>query len=490
MLRMNKRNLPASDLDAGSFPPDFLWGAATAAYQIEGGVGEGGREPSIWDVFSHTPGAVLNGDTGDVACDHYHRWETDLDIAESIGLQAYRFSVSWARLQPGGEGSLNTRGVEFYRGLLEGLGRRGIRPFVTLYHWDLPQPLEASGGWPARRTAERFADFAKQTVDALGDLATDWITLNEPWCSAFNGYHAGVHAPGRKDLAAAVAAAHHLNLAHGLAVRAIRDGAHAETRIGLTNVITDVVAASERPEDIAAARRVDSSNNMMFLAPAYLGRYPDSVHELYDRHGLDSLVEPDDMSIISSPTDFAGINHYHQLVVEVDPDDPHLGARISQAPPTLTSMGWSVKPESLRNVLHRVSTEFTDIPVYVTESGAAFDDLLNSEGEVVDIDRISYLRGYFGAAAQAILDGVDLRGYFVWSLLDNFEWGEGYSKRFGLVYVDYETQERIPKASAAWYATQIQLHRVSGSLYSAASNPGLASRVRDQVVPVARATDL
>lgn len=459
---MNQRNLRATDPDLDSFPPEFLWGAATAAYQIEGGVDEGGRGPSIWDVFSRRPGAILNGDTGDVACDHYHRWETDLDIAESIGLQAYRFSVSWARLQPGGEGSLNTKGVEFYRGLLEGLARRGIRPFVTLYHWDLPQPLEASGGWPARHTADRFADFARRAVDALGDLATDWITLNEPWCSSFNGYHAGVHAPGKRDLAAAVAAAHHLSLAHGLAVRAIRSGAYPEVKIGLTNIVADVVAASERSDDIAAAQRVDSNTNAMFLAPAYLGRYPDSVHELYDRCGLESLVRPDDLAVISSPTDFAGINHYHQLVVEADPADRHLGARISQAPPALTSMGWSVKPESLRNVLRRVSDEFTSIPAYVTESGAAFDDLVNSTGEVVDIDRIDYLRGYFAAAAQAIADGVDLRGYFVWSLLDNFEWGEGYSKRFGLVYVDYATQERIPKASAAWYTAQIQLQRSGG----------------------------
>lgn len=467
---MNEQDLPGAELDLDSFPPEFLWGAATAAYQIEGAVDEGGRGPSIWDVFSHTPGAIINGDTGDVACDHYHRWESDLDIAEGIGLQAYRFSVSWARLQPGGAGSLNTRGVEFYRALLEGLARRGIRPFVTLYHWDLPQSLEASGGWPARRTAERFADFARQTVDALGDLATDWITLNEPWCSAFNGYHAGVHAPGRQDLGAAVAAAHHLNLAHGLAVRAIRDGAHPDIRIGLTNVITDVVATSERSDDLAAARRVDGNNNLMFLAPAYLGGYPDSVHELYDRHGLDSLVKADDVSIISSPTDFAGINHYHQLVVEADPADPHLGARITQAPPTLTSMGWSVKPESLRNVLRRVSTEFTDIPAYVTESGAAFDDSVTSTGEVLDIDRIDYLRGYFAAAAQAIADGVDLRGYFVWSLLDNFEWGEGYSKRFGLVYVDYANQQRIPKASAAWYRDKIQLHRTGRTPHQSLEN--------------------
>lgn len=471
---MRSTAVPVPHLDVTLFPSRFLWGAATAAYQIEGAVNEGGRAPSIWDTFSHSPGAIRNGDTGDVACDHYHRWETDFDIAYDIGLQAYRMSVSWARLQPGGAGPLNPEAVDFYRRLLGGLADRGIRPFVTLYHWDLPQALELAGGWPARRTAERFADYARLTVDALGDLAGDWITLNEPWCSSFNGYYGGTHAPGRQDLGAAVAAAHHLNVAHGLAIRSIREGAHPEARIGATNLITDVVAASNRRDDVEAAARVDANNNLMFLSPPYLGRYPGVVHDLYDRYGLESLIEPGDLKVISAPTDFAGVNHYHQMVVSADASDSHLGASFIQAEPTSTSLGWSVRPESLRNVLCRVSEEFTDLPVYVTESGASFDDEVDQQGNVVDTERITYLHGYFGAAAEAIAAGVDLRGYFVWSLLDNFEWGEGYSQRFGLTHVDYETQTRILKASAEWYRTQIARH---------SGQPTRANKTNSAIVP-------
>jgi beta-glucosidase len=450
--------LPSPVLDITRFSPEFLWGAATAAYQIEGAVTEGGRAPSIWDTFSHTPGAITNGDTGDIACDHYHRWEHDLDLAEEFGLTAYRFSLSWARLQPDGEGPLNPTAVDFYRRLLAGLADRGIRPFVTLYHWDMPQRLEDAGGWPARATAELFADYARRAVDALGHLASDWVTLNEPWCSSFNGYYHGTHAPGRRDLDAAVAAAHHLNLAHGLAVRAIRNGAHPEARLGATNLATDVVAASDDPADVAAAARLDANYNLMFFSPIYRGHYPDIVHDLYDRHCLASLIRPGDLEIIATPTDFAGVNHYHQVIVRDDPTDPHLGMRLRHAEPVATDMGWSVKPVSLRNVLRRVHDDFTDLPSYVTESGAAFRDRVEEDGHVFDPDRIAYLDGYFSAAADAIDDGVDLRGYFVWSLLDNFEWGEGYRKRFGLIYVDYRTQQRIPKASARWYRAQIARH--------------------------------
>lgn len=461
-------------LDTTPFPDSFLWGAATAAYQIEGAVNEGGRAPSIWDTFSHSPGATRNGDTGDVACDHYHRWKTDLDIANDIGLKAYRLSVSWARLQPGGEGPLNPEAIDFYRQLLGGLAERGIRPFVTLYHWDMPQVLEVAGGWPARRTAERFAEYARLTVDALGDLVGDWVTVNEPWCSSFNGYHTGTHAPGRQDLGAAVAAAHHLNVAHGLAVRSIREGAYPEVRIGVANLITDVVAASGRREDIEAAARIDANNNLMFLAPPYLGRYPAAVHDLYDRHGLESLIRPGDLKTISIPTDFVGVNHYHQIVVSSDPSNAHLGASFTQAEPASTSLGWSIKPESLRNVLHRVSQEFTELPLYVTESGASFHDEIDQQGNVIDIERIGYLHGYFGAAAEAITAGVDVRGYFVWSLLDNFEWGEGYSHRFGLTYIDYETQTRIQKASAEWYRIQIARH---------SGQPKYGDRANSGIVP-------
>lgn len=441
-----------------SYPPGFLWGAATAAYQIEGAAREGGRGPSIWDDFSHHLERTRGGDTGDVACDHYHRWSADLDLAAEIGLTAYRFSVSWARLQPAGEGPLNAEGVRFYRDLLEGLHARRIKPIVTLYHWDLPSPLEAAGGWPDRTTAARFADYAALTVEALGDLAGDWVTLNEPWCSAFLGYYTGDHAPGRQRLGDAVRAAHHLNLAHGLSLRAIRETDNgAGARIGISNLITDVTAATDRPEDVAAARRVDANANQMFLTPVYDGVYSAGVHDLYDEYGLREVVQPGDLAVISGPTDFAGVNHYHRHVVSSCSPDGHLDAELRHAEPTPTALGWSFLPSSLHNALRRVGTH-TDVPLYVTENGAAYADEVDDDGHVDDQDRIEYLEAYTAAVADAISDGVNVQGYFAWSLLDNFEWAEGYGKRFGLVYVDYLTQQRIPKSSARWYRAQIERH--------------------------------
>jgi beta-glucosidase len=448
---------PKDEVDLGVFPADFAWGAATAAYQIEGAVAEGGRGPSIWDTFAHTPGRILRGETGDVACDHYHRWESDLDLIAELGLTAYRLSLSWSRLQPLGHGPLNPEGVAFYRRLLVALRERGVRPFVTLYHWDMPQPLEDAGGWPIRLTAERFADYADLAVAALGDVANDWITLNEPWCSAFVGYGEGRHAPGRRSVADAVAAAHHLNLAHGLAVARMRER-RPGLRIGVTHIITDIVAASAKPSDQAAAARLDADNNLMFLDPLLRGGYPASVYSLYDAYGLRQLVRAGDEAIIAAPVDFLGVNHYQQVVVSHDDSEPRLQARVVPAEPTATSLRWSVKPESLRNVLVRVAREYPPLPLYVTENGASFDDYVDHSGRVNDPERIDYLRGYFRAAAAAIREGVDLQGYFVWSLMDNFEWAEGYSKRFGLIYVDYHTLRRTPKASAGWYRDLIARH--------------------------------
>ncbi|MEX1295746.1 MAG: GH1 family beta-glucosidase [Candidatus Limnocylindrales bacterium] len=441
-----------------AFPADFLWGTATSAYQIDGGVREGGRTDSIWDTFAHSEGKTVRGETGDIACDHYHRWPEDVALMRDLGLDAYRFSVSWPRLQPGGSGPLNERGLDFYRALLEGLHEAGIRPLVTLYHWELPRELEDVGGWPERDTAARFADFAGATVEALGGLARDWITLNEPWCQAFLGYHSGIHAPGRQDLRAAVAAAHHQNLAHGLAVRAIR-AASGEARVGVANILTHIRPASERPEDIAAAQRVDLNNNRLFLEPMMRGRYPNEAHELYGARGLTELVQADDEAVIAAPLDFLAVNHYHHMIIEAAPEDPHLGARGTAAEPATTSLGWSVTPEALYAVVRRVHDEYTSIPLYITENGASYIDYVDPDGEVRDVERVEYLRGYLGAVAQAIADGVDLRGYFAWSLMDNFEWGEGYRSRFGLVYVDYGTQQRIPKASARWYRDLISRHR-------------------------------
>jgi len=437
------------------FPPDFLWGVATAAYQIEGAAAEGGRGPSIWDTFSHTPGLTHRGDTGDIACDHYHRLGADLDLIASLGLTAYRFSLSWSRLQPSGRGPLNPEGVAFYRRMLTGLAERGIGPFVTLYHWDLPQPLEDLGGWPERETALRFEEFTARVADALGDLAQDWITLNEPWCSAFLGYGYGAHAPGRRDLRLATAAAHHLNLAHGLALRALRS-ALPGARVGVTDIVTDIVAG-EGPDDAAAADRLDAVSNRVFLDPVYRGEYGAGVHALLDPHGLADLIHDGDLALISAPVDFVGLNHYQRVIATADPAAP-FGVRETPAQPATTSFGWSVIPDSLHAVLLRISREYSGLPVYITESGASFDDYVDPEGGVDDTERVAYLAGYFAAASRAIASGVDLRGYFVWSLLDNFEWAEGYSKRFGIVYVDYRTQERIPKLSARWYRDLVSQH--------------------------------
>ena len=444
-----------ADLDA--FPRDFRWGLATAAYQIEGAAREGGRGPSIWDTFSHTSGLSLHGDTGDIACDHYHRWEADLDLLKELGVTDYRLSLSWVRLQPSGHGRLNPVAVRFYRDLLGGLVTRGIRPLVTLYHWDLPQPLEDRGGWPVRETAYRFADFAERAVTALGDIATDWVTLNEPWCSAFLGYGSGAHAPGRTDYRAAIHAAHHLNLAHGLAVAAIR-AVRPEASVGITNIVTDILPAENDADCTAAAFRLDAASNRVFLDPVYQGDYSAAVWQVLGDRGLADVVQAGDSAIISAPTDFAGINHYQRVLASSDPEQP-FGVSETPAEPATTSFGWSVIPESLTAVLTRVAREFTSLPLYVTENGASYDDYVDPNGEVVDTDRVAYLRGYLGAASQAIRRGVDLRGYYAWSFLDNFEWAEGYSKRFGLVWVDYRTQERIPKLSAHWYRRLIAEHR-------------------------------
>ena len=460
------RQLDSTGSLSASFPRDFRWGLATAAYQIEGAANEGGRGPSIWDTFAHAPGLTHHGDTGDIACDHYHRWESDFNLLAGLGVTDYRLSVSWSRLQPAGRGPLNPEAVAFYSAQLVGLSERGIRPLVTLYHWDLPQPLEDAGGWPARDTPYRFAEFARLVLAQLGHLATDWITLNEPWCSAFLGYGNAAHAPGLSDYATAVAAAHHLNLAHGLALREIRD-VSSTARVGITNIVTDIVPASDSADDAAAALRLDDASNRIFLDPVYLGAYSSEVHSTLDRFGLASVVQSGDLQIIAAPTDFAGINHYQRVIVWGDAAALPLGLGERAAEPATTSFGWSVIPESLTAVLQRVSADFTSLPLYVTENGASYDDYVDPNGDVMDIERVDYLRGYLGAAADAIERGVDLRGYYAWSFLDNFEWAHGYSKRFGLVYVDYRTQERIPKLSAHWYRRLITEHQAAAAIATA-----------------------
>jgi beta-glucosidase len=375
-----------------------------------------------------------------------------------LGLRGYRLSLSWSRLQPTGQGALNPEGVAFYRSLLIGLSERGIQALVTLYHWDLPQPLEDAGGWPNRETAHRFAEYTALVLAELGHLATEWITINEPWCVSFLGYGCGAHAPGRKNMRDAVAAAHHLNLAHGLAVAEFRK-APQQMRVGITNIVTDIVPASESEEDALAVERLDAYSNRVFLDPVFLGDYSLIVRSVFAEFGFDGLIADGDLELIRAPIDFVGINHYQRVITWADEGAGFLQLGERPAEPATTSFGWSVIPESLHDVLVRVSRDFTSLPIYVTESGASFDDYVDPNGEVIDSERVSYFSGYLTAAGTAIRDGVNLKGYFAWSFLDNFEWAEGYSKRFGLVYVDYRTQERIPKQSAYWYRQLIADHR-------------------------------
>jgi beta-glucosidase len=452
-------------------PKDFLLGAATAAYQIEGAAHDDGRTPSIWDTFSHTPGRTRNGDTGDVAADHYNRLDADLDLMQSLGLEAYRFSISWPRVQPGARGDLNAKGVAFYSRLVDGLLARGIAPIATLYHWDLPQELEDAGGWPARDTAERFAEYAARIVEVLGDRVAMWTTLNEPWCSAFLGYGSGAHAPGRTNGAAALAAMHHLNLAHGLAVPEIRRAARNAPEVSATLNFHVPRPGSDDAEE--AVRRVDALANRSFTEPILRGAYPDDL--LLDTAGVTdwSFVRDGDLTTISAPIDVLGVNYYSTVTVrEWDGRSPRSGndghgaasgspwpgsehVEFLPQPGPQTDMGWNVAPDALEELLLRLSRDYPETPLLVTENGAAFPDTV-VDGRVHDVARQDFIERHLGATLAARAAGADVRGYMVWSLMDNFEWGYGYSKRFGIVRVDYDTQERIVKDSGRRYADIIE----------------------------------
>jgi beta-glucosidase len=443
------------------FPDDFKWGVASASYQIEGAVDEDGRLPSIWDTFSHTPGAVAGGDTGDVADDHYHRWPEDLELLGALGVDRYRFSLAWPRLQPTGSGPLNTAGLDFYSRLVDAMLERGVEPWVTLYHWDLPQALQDAGGWPERATAERFAEYASLVHERLHDRVRFWTTLNEPWCSAFLGHAQGRHAPGIQDDDAAMRATHHLLLGHGLAVEAMRAHGDPESRFGLTLNLFPVDPASDDPADVDAARRIDGLANRLFLDPVLLGRYPDDVPPL--------PVQPGDLATIAAPIDLLGINYYFRHVVRAGNGNgaepsPWVGSRdvefVKRGLPT-TEMGWEIDAQGLHDVLTRVHRDYPAIPLHVTENGAAFPDVVDADGRIVDADRIEYLRTHLAAVHAAIEAGAPVVGYYVWSLLDNFEWAWGYAKRFGIVHVDYDSQVRTLKNSALFYADVIRGNAVA-----------------------------
>jgi beta-glucosidase len=452
-----------------AFPDGFVWGASTAAYQIEGAASIDGKGPSVWDTFSHAPGNVRGGDTGDIACDSYHRYREDVALMASLGLNAYRFSISWPRVQPGGRGPANSKGLDYYRALLDELGEHGIAPTVTLYHWDLPQELQDDGGWAVRDTAQRFAEYAAICGEAFGDRVTRWITVNEPQVVANNGYRHGQHAPGLRDDAAAAAATHHLLLGHGLATQALRGLSTAE--VGITLDLHPIRVLGDGRDAVESARLItDAMVNGIFLDPVLHGRYP--VHAPEALLPPPALVGDTDLEIIHQPLDFLGVNYYSPIFLGAgDPDDLRRNQeRARSAVPGVveylpdwlerTTMDWLVDASGLRDLLLDVSKQAPGLPLYVTENGRAAEDYVNPQGEVDDIERVRYLHTHLEAAARAINDGANLAGYFVWSLLDNFEWAWGYQKRFGVVFVDFGTQRRIPKSSARFYSDVVRANAV------------------------------
>ncbi|RKE23619.1 GH1 family beta-glucosidase [Streptomyces sp. TLI_171] len=452
------------------FPPGFVFGTATAAYQIEGATQADGRGPSIWDTFSREPGRVLNGDTGDTACDHHRRWPQDVALLRDLGVDSYRFSIAWPRVQPTGSGPANRKGLDFYSRLVDAVLAAGIEPAVTLYHWDLPQALEDHGGWRERDTAHRFAEYTAIVADTLGDRVPRWITLNEPWCSAFLGYASGHHAPGSREGTPALAAAHHLLLGHGLAMDALR--AVGVREAGITLNLDHVIPAT--PTDEAAALRARTQRNLIWTDPLLLGRYPLSEQDTWQQLIVDQTFRRDgDLATISAPLDFLGINYYTPSVVRDAPyrqQDPALRDAmdnrfegVPQPEARHTAMDWPVVPHTLRDLLTDLKDHYGDAlpPVHITENGSAEHDTVRADGSVDDPDRVAYLSEHLAAVSDALREGVDVRGYYVWSLLDNFEWAYGYDRRFGIVHVDYPTQRRTPKSSYHWYRRTIAANRTA-----------------------------
>jgi beta-glucosidase len=435
------------------FPPEFVWGAATSSYQIEGAWNEDGKGESIWDRFSHSPGNVANNDTGDIACDHYHRYPADVALMARIGLQAYRFSTSWPRVLPQGRGAVNPPGFDFYDRLVDSLLAAGLAPFLTLYHWDLPQALQDQGGWLNRDTAAWFADYARSMVERLGDRVRHWTTFNEPKVVMVDGYQLGIHPPAQRDSEAALRAAHHLLVAHGLAAQAIRS-VSPDLEVGIVLNLSGAEPASPSEADAQAADMAWEREEALFLDPLFKARYPEAVG--VDSKRTASWLQPGDMELVSQPLDFLGINFYSRRLVRAD------GAVKRVEGSEYTEMGWEVHAPSLRSLLRRMHTTYRLPGVYITENGAAFPDVVSNDGKIHDVRRQEYLRAHLAQVSMAIQDGVDVRGYFAWSLLDNFEWVHGFSKRFGLVYVDFETQERTLKDSGAWYSRAIAARAVEG----------------------------
>jgi beta-glucosidase len=447
-----------SHVEVRQLPLGFVWGAAGSAYQVEGAVDEDGRGESIWDRYVTVPGAIANGDTGTVACDSYHRFGDDVVLMRELGIGAYRFSISWPRVLPEGRGRVNPAGLDYYDRVVDELLANGIEPYVTLYHWDLPQALEERGGWPSRDTVYAFAEYVEVVVARLGDRVRNWITQNEPWVVSWLGYGIGEHAPGRRSDADALAAAHHVLLSHGRAAEVLRRDA-PDARVGVTLDLYPMYPLTDAASDIEAARRLDGSRNRWFLEPLLSLGYPSDVLDRYA--SILPTIEDGDMETIGARLDFLGVNYYSRAVVRAGAD-PALPIAVDLDRTERTEMGWEVYPDGLTDLLVRLHRDYELPDVYITENGAAYPDA-RTNGSVADPQRISYLERHVGALADAVARGVPVRGYFLWSLLDNFEWAFGFSRRFGIVYVDFETLERVPKASFAWYRDVIAAQRAAQS---------------------------
>ncbi len=443
-----------------AFPHDFVWGAATASYQIEGAVHEDGRGESVWDRFAHTPGKIFNGDTGDVAADHYHRYREDVALMRELGLKAYRFSVAWPRVLPQGEGPVNEAGLDFYDRLVDELLAADITPFLTLYHWDLPQVLQDSqGGWASRRIVDQFTRYAEVVARRLGDRVRYWTTFNEPRIFSWLGYIEGTHAPGLRDWPTGVQVAHHVMLAHGTAFRALRQILGADAQIGIVYALSPVEAISNDPAVLARQRLLDAQTNRWFLDPVLRGEYPEEL--LADPRWSGLRIEPGDLEIIRTPVDFVGANYYSRtLIGSASGDRADLSDTVILPDSEYTEMGWEIYPQGLYTTLMNLTERYAPKAIYVTENGAAFHDELAPDGRVHDPRRVAYLREHLRAAQRALADGAPLKGYFVWSLMDNFEWAHGYSKRFGILYVDYPTGRRYWKDSAYYYQSVIAANAV------------------------------
>ncbi|MFY9895435.1 MAG: GH1 family beta-glucosidase [Xanthobacteraceae bacterium] len=443
------RALPSSPAMAkdNAFPVDFVWGASTSSYQIEGAVDADGRGKSIWDIFCHTPGKVKGGDTGDVACDHYHRWPEDVEWLQRGGFSAYRFSTAWPRIMPAGAGAVEARGLDFYDRLVDGLLARGVAPWLCLYHWDLPQALQDQGGWLHRDIAEKFADYARVVAKRLGDRVRHWAMFNEANVHALFGHGIGSHAPGLTGLPNMLAAIHHQNLAQGRALQALR-AEHSQLRLGTVINVQPARPSSAHDEDRRAAERFDAFWNGAVLDPLFKGVYPAAIAADFA-----PLVAPGDLATIERPIDFFGLNYYAPMYIAAAPQNL-LGAWFGAVPAgtRFTAFGWPIDPSGLTDALHRLRDRYGNLDIYVTENGACYDDPVAPDGAVHDNDRVAYLHDHLTAARRALADGVNLRGYFVWSLLDNFEWAEGYSRRFGIIHVDFKSLRRTPKTSFAFLA--------------------------------------